>query len=230
MQKKILIVDDDKEIRKLVEIYLRNEGFETISASDGVEAIQVLESQPVDMMILDVMMPRMDGIQTCMKIRENNPIPILMLSAKSEDLDKILGLTSGADDYLSKPFNPLELVARVKSQFRRQDMFKKATRKDESVIQIHDLEIHVDSHEVYVAGNKVKLTPTEFDILKFLALNEGIVMKIEKIYEHVWEEAYYESKNTVMVHIRKLREKIEKDPRNPVYIKTVWGVGYKIEG
>jgi len=230
MRRKILIVDDDKEIRKLVEIYLRNEGFDTISASDGVEAIEKLQDNEIDMVVLDIMMPRMDGIQTCMKIRETNHIPILMLSAKTEDMDKILGLSSGADDYLAKPFNPLELVARVKSQFRRQDMFKTEKRKDESLIAIHDLEIHVDSHEVYVGTKKVKLTPTEFDILKFLAQNEGIVMKIEKIYEYVWKEAYYESKNTVMVHIRKLREKIEKDPRNPVYIKTVWGVGYKIEG
>jgi len=230
MRRKILIVDDDKEIRKLVEIYLRNEGFDTISASDGIEALSVLEKETVDMIVLDVMMPRMDGIQTCMRIRENNNIPILMLSAKSEDMDKILGITSGADDYLSKPFNPLELVARVKSQLRRQEMFKKETRKDESIINIHDLQIRIESHEVYVGEKNVKLTPTEFDILRFLAQNEGIVMKIEKIYEHVWKEAYYESKNTVMVHIRKLREKIEKDPRNPVYIKTVWGVGYKIEG
>ncbi len=187
MRRKILIVDDDKEIRKLVEIYLRNEGFDTITASDGIEAIEKLQDNEIDMVVLDIMMPRMDGIQTCMKIRETNHIPILMLSAKTEDMDKILGLTSGADDYLAKPFNPLELVARVKSQFRRQDMFKTEKRKDESLIAIHDLEIHVDSHEVYVGTKKVKLTPTEFDIFEVpCSKMKGIVMKNRKKYTNTF--------------------------------------------
>lgn len=230
MKKKILIVDDDKEIRRLVEIYLKNEGYETLMASDGVEALDILKREAVDLMILDVMMPRMDGIDACIKAREQYSMPIIMLSAKSEDMDKILGLSSGADDYLPKPFNPLELVARVKSQLRRLAMMSPGNSKDETVIAIHDMEIHIDSHEVIVSGEKVKLTPTEFDILRYLAENEGIVLTIEKIYEHVWKEEFFESKNTVMVHIRKLREKVEKDPRNPVYIQTVWGVGYKMEG
>lgn len=230
MKKRILIADDDREIRRLVEIYLKNEGYDTAMASDGLEALDILKREPVDLMILDVMMPRMDGIEACIKVREQHAIPIIMLSAKSEDMDKILGLSSGADDYLPKPFNPLELVARVKSQLRRMDMMRREHGRDETVIAIHDMEIHIDSHEVIIAGEKVKLTPTEFDILRYLAENEGIVLTIEKIYEHVWKEEFFESKNTVMVHIRKLREKIEKDPRNPVYIQTVWGVGYKMEG
>lgn len=230
MKKKILIVDDDKEIRRLIEIYLRNEGYETLMAADGVEALDMLKRETVDLMILDVMMPRMDGIDACIKAREQHAMPIIMLSAKSEDMDKILGLSSGADDYLPKPFNPLELVARVKSQLRRMDMMRRENGRSDEVIVLHDLEIHIDSHEVIVSGEKVKLTPTEFDILRYLAENEGIVLTIEKIYEHVWKEEFFESKNTVMVHIRKLREKIEKDPRNPLYIQTVWGVGYKMEG
>lgn len=230
MKKKILIVDDDKEIRRLIEIYLKNEGYETLMAADGVEALDALKRETVDLMILDVMMPRMDGIDACIKAREQHAMPIIMLSARSEDMDKILGLSSGADDYLPKPFNPLELVARVKSQLRRMDMMRRDHGRNEEAITIHDLEIHIDSHEVLVAGEKVKLTPTEFDILRYLAENEGIVLTIEKIYEHVWKEEFFESKNTVMVHIRKLREKIEKDPRNPQYIQTVWGVGYKMEG
>lgn len=230
MKRKILIVDDDKEIRRLVEIYLKNEGFDTIMAADGIEALDALKRETIDLMILDVMMPRMDGIEACIKVREEYAIPIIMLSAKAEDMDKIMGLTSGADDYLPKPFNPLELVARVKSQFRRMELLGKGLGHDSRVITIHDLEIHVDSHEVFISGEKAKLTPTEFDILRYLAENEGIVLTIEKIYEHVWKEEFFESKNTVMVHIRKLREKIEKEPRNPVYIQTVWGVGYKMEG
>lgn len=230
MKKKILIVDDDKEIRRLIEIYLRNEGYETLMAADGVEALDALKREPVDLMILDVMMPRMDGIDACIKAREQHAMPIIMLSAKSEDMDKILGLSSGADDYLPKPFNPLELVARVKSQLRRIDMMRKEHGRNDEVIILHDLEIRIDSHEVLVSGEKVKLTPTEFDILRYLAENEGIVLTIEKIYEHVWKEEFFESKNTVMVHIRKLREKIEKNPRTPLYIQTVWGVGYKMEG
>jgi len=230
MKRKILIVDDDREIRKLVDIYLRNEGFETLMAGDGQEALDVVKRETVDLMILDVMMPRMDGIEACIQVRETHAFPIIMLSAKTEDMDKILGLTSGADDYLPKPFNPLELVARVKSQFRRLEMLRRDLPRDEKFIAIHDLEIHVDSHDVLVSGNKVRLTPTEFEILRYLAENAGIVLTIEKIYERVWKEEFFESKNTVMVHIRKLREKIEKDPRNPVYIQTVWGVGYKMEG
>jgi len=227
----ILIVDDEKEIRNLIDIYIRNEGYKTIIAENGIEAIEAINSVNVDLIILDIMMPRMDGIQTCMKIREKRNMPIIMLSAKSEDIDKIMGLTTGADDYITKPFNPLELVARVKSQLRRYFRFNnfEKTVKDTSIIEVDDLVINIATHEVRVSGKDVKLTPREFDILKLLAKNRGIIFSIEKIYQLIWNESFMESGNTVMVHIRKIRQKIEQNPRKPIYIKTVWGVGYKIE-
>ncbi|GFP74362.1 response regulator transcription factor [Clostridium fungisolvens] len=227
----ILIVDDEKEIRDLVEIYLKNDGYNTIKASDGQEALEVLEKNDVDLIILDVMMPKLDGIEACMKIREERNTPIIMLSAKSEDMDKIFGLTTGADDYLTKPFNPLELLARVKSQLRRYIKLNNNViqKKKDNVIEIEDLTINIETHQIDINGKEIKLTPIEFDILALLAENRGKVFSIENIYESVWNESFIQSDNTVMVHIRKIREKLEENPRKPKYIKTVWGVGYKIE-
>ncbi|AQM61477.1 MULTISPECIES: response regulator transcription factor [Clostridium] len=230
-KERILIVDDEKEIRDLVEIYLKGEGYETLKAKDGEEALYLLKGNDVDLVILDVMMPKLNGIETCLKIREESQIPIIMLSAKSEDVDKILGLNMGADDYLSKPFNTLELMARVKSQLRRYKKFNNYQSREENelTVVIDDLVIKLDTHEVFLGENSIKFTPTEFDILVLLAKNRGKVFSMVNIYESVWNQEYMESDNTVMVHIRKIREKIEENPRNPRFIKTVWGVGYKIE-
>ncbi len=228
----ILIVDDEKEIRDLVDIYLKSDGYNTIKACDGVQAINLLQENDVDLIILDVMMPNLNGIEACLKIREMKEMPIIMLSAKSEDIDKILGLNMGADDYLTKPFNPLELVARVKSQLRRFYKFGNkvmSAENDENIIQIDELIMNLETHEVSFGDNMIKLTPTEFDILSLFAKSRGKVFSIENIYESVWNQEFMTSDNTVMVHIRKIREKIEEDPRNPRFIKTVWGVGYKIE-
>ncbi|MGG7177983.1 response regulator transcription factor [Clostridium paraputrificum] len=232
---KILIVDDEKEIRDLVEIYLKGEGYETVKAGDGEEALEILkEDEGIDLVILDIMMPKLNGIEACLKIREEREMPIIMLSAKSEDMDKILGLNMGADDYLTKPFNPLELVARVKSQLRRFYRFNpkvKTQEKEEDTnnIILDELEINLDTHEIFIEGKEIKLTPTEFDILVLLAKNRGKVFSIANIYESVWNQEFMESDNTVMVHIRKIREKTEENPRKPRFIKTVWGVGYKID-
>ncbi len=226
----ILIVDDEKEIRDLIEIYLKNEGYNTLKASDGLEALTLLENNEVHLIVLDVMMPKLDGIQACMRIREERNTPIIMLSAKSEDMDKIMGLTTGADDYITKPFNPLELIARVKSQLRRYiKLNNNSSQNSSATIEIDELTIDTETHEVIVEGKQVRLTPREFEILELLARNRGKVFSIENIYESVWKESFIQSDNTVMVHIRKIREKIEHDPRKPRYIKTVWGVGYKIE-
>ncbi|MFL0196482.1 response regulator transcription factor [Clostridium sp. WILCCON 0269] len=225
----ILVVDDEKEIRDLIKIYLANEGYDVLKASDGLEALRILNNIDVDLVILDVMMPKMDGIETCIKIRQGKNMPIIMLSAKSEDLDKILGLTTGADDYVTKPFNPLELAARVKSQLRRYKRLNMSKRIRKEIIEVEDLVINTVTHEVKVGDRDIKLTPREFNILKLLASDRGMVFSIEKIYESVWKEDFLESDNTVMVHIRKIREKIEENPRKPRFIKTVWGVGYKIE-
>lgn len=228
MNEMILIVDDDTEIRKLITIYLENEGFETIQLANGEEAVQFLQSIDVDLILLDVMMPKMNGVEACMKIREEKNTPIIFLSAKSEDLDKIQGLISGADDYITKPFNPLELIARVKSQIRRSTKYNEAIEQNRRNIQIEDLNINLETRLVYVHGNEIRLTPKEFDILVLLAKNQGMVMSVEKIYEMVWRDDFLKSDNTVMVHITKIREKIEDNPKKPSYIKTVWGVGYKI--
>lgn len=227
----ILIVDDDIEIANLIAIYLQNEGYEVIKAENGLRALEVLNSTNIDLILLDIMMPEMDGIQACMKIREEKNMPIIMLSAKTEDMDKILGLTAGADDYIGKPFNPLELIARVKSQLRRYKKFNGSISSviNENIIEIDELSINTDTHQVKVGEREVKLTPREFGILELLARNKGIIFSNEKIYERVWKEEFFKSDNTVMVHIRKLREKLEDDSRNPKYIKTVWGVGYKVE-
>ncbi|WP_123054557.1 response regulator transcription factor [Clostridium sp. JN-1] len=230
IKQKILVVDDEKEIRNLIGIYLENEGFDIIKAANGIEALKILEHDDICLVILDIMMPEMDGIETCIKIREDKNMPIIMLSAKGEDMDKILGLTTGADDYIAKPFNPLELIARVKSQIRRYTKFNDVYNgKTEKIIEIDDLIINTDTHEVKVGDKLVNLTKREFDILELLAKNRGIVFSTEKIYESIWKEEFYDSYNTVMVHIRKIRGKIEQNPRKPKYVKTVWGVGYKIE-
>ncbi|PUA37839.1 DNA-binding response regulator [Paenibacillus elgii] len=223
----VLVVDDDSEIRDVIHVYLRNEGYRILEAVDGLEALDVLKSNSVQLVILDVMMPRMDGIKTCFKIRETSTIPIIMLSAKEEDIDKITGLTTGADDYVAKPFNPLELLARVKAQLRRQTF--SAKEANDSLIRIQDLVIDKAKHSVTMNGIEISLTPREFSILQLLASSPGQVFSADKIYESVWNEPFGYSDNTVMVHIRNLREKIEDRPREPRYIKTVWGVGYKIE-
>lgn len=225
----ILIVDDEKEIRDLIEIYLTNEGYGTIKATNGVEALEVVEKHHVDLIILDIMMPKKDGIQACMELRKTKNMPIIMLSAKTQDMDKILGLTMGADDYLAKPFNPLELIARVKSQLRRYYTLNSEKPRNENILNLDDITINVNTREVKKGNDLIKLTKTEFDMLEYMTRNIGIVLSVERIYENVWKEEFLESENTVMVHIRKLREKIEDDPRNPRYIKTVWGVGYKVE-
>lgn len=228
-QPTILLVDDEKEIIDLLEIYLKNEGFHLLRAGSGTEALQLLEKEDVDLIVLDIMMPKMDGIQTCMKIREQRNMPIIMLSAKSQDMDKILGLSTGADDYVTKPFNPLELIARIKSQLRRYTRLNVSLPNKEFELEIDDLTINTSTREVRLDGREIKLTPREFAILELLARHRGKVWSIEKIYEAVWREAYLNSDNTVMVHIRKIREKIEDNPRKPRFIKTVWGVGYKVE-
>lgn len=234
-KERILIVDDEKEIRDLIDIYLKGEGYETLKAENGEEALDILGTNDVDLIILDIMMPKVNGIEACLKIREEREMPIIMLSAKSEDMDKILGLNTGADDYLTKPFNPLELVARVKSQLRRYKRFNNAVsqlevqEKEENILEIDELIINLETHEVFRDGEDIKLTPTEFDILVLLGGNRGKVFSIENIYNSVWKQDFMQSDNTVMVHIRKVREKIEEDPRKPKFIKTVWGVGYKID-
>ncbi|MGV8980677.1 response regulator transcription factor [Clostridium sp.] len=225
----ILVVDDEKEIRDLIGIYLSNDGYSVIKANNGVEALNILKDEHIDLIILDIMMPIMDGMEACMKIREYNNMPIIILSAKSEDMDKIMGLTTGADDYVSKPFNPLELLARVKSQLRRYMRGNLIEDMDESIIEVDDLYINTNTHEIKIGDKDVRLTPREFDILLLIAKNRGIVFSIKKIYETVWKEEFMESDNTIMVHIRKIREKIEENPRKPRFIKTIWGVGYKIE-
>lgn len=227
-KKRILIVDDEEDIRDLLEIYLVNEGYDVTKTEDGVEAIEVLEKEEIDLIILDIMMPKMDGIQACMKIRKDKNVPIIMLSAKSEDIDKILGLNTGADDYVTKPFNPLEVVARVKSQLRRCAMVSESKEISSEEIEIGGLQINTATHQVRVDDNEVKLTPTEFSILEVLARNKGRVLSTKVIYESVWNEPAYESESTVAVHIRNIREKIEINPKEPRYLKVVWGVGYKI--
>lgn len=221
-------MDDEKEIRDAIEIYLKNEGIKVIKAADGIEAIEKLNEQPVHLILLDVMMPRQDGITTTFRIREDKNIPIIILSAKAEDTDKILGLQVGADDYVTKPFNPLELIARVKSQLRRYVTLGTYEGKAK-VIDLNGLTLDQSSKEVTAHGEPVKLTPIEYKILELLMTNAGRVFSINDIYELVWKEPSYNAENTVAVHIRKIREKIEIDPKNPRFLKVVWGIGYKIE-
>ena len=228
----ILVVDDEKEIADLVEIYLVSDGYKVYKANNAEEGLEVLNKNQIHLVLLDIMMPGMDGLSMCKKIRETNNIPIIMLSAKSTDLDKILGLGTGADDYVTKPFNPLELTARVKSQLRRYTQLNPNSAVNESEkneIGIRGLTINKDNHKVTVYGEEIKLTPIEFDILYLLASNPGRVFSTDEIFEKVWNEKVYEANNTVMVHIRRLRGKMKEDTRQNKIITTVWGVGYKIE-
>lgn len=227
---KILVCDDDREIVEAIDIYLSQEGYEIRKAYDGEEALKVLKEESVDLLIIDVMMPRLDGIRATLKIREGNNIPIIILSAKSEDADKILGLNVGADDYVTKPFNPLELVARVKSQLRRYTQLGSTPAgSGQAVFCTGGLMINDDLKEVTVDGEPVKLTPIEYNILLLLVKNQGKVFSIEQIYESIWNEDAIGADNTVAVHIRHIREKIEINPKEPRYLKVVWGVGYKVE-
>ena len=226
----ILVCDDDKQIVEAINIYLTGEGFNVIKAYDGYEALELLENNSVALMIVDVMMPGLDGIRTTLKVRETSSIPIIILSAKSEDSDKILGLNIGADDYLSKPFNPLELVARVKSQLRRYTQLGNLNQSsNENVYKCGGLTINDDTKEVFVDDEPIKLTPIEYNILLLLTKNAGKVFSIDEIYKQIWNEEAIGADNTVAVHIRHIREKIEINPREPRYLKVVWGVGYKIE-
>ena len=230
MSKHILIVDDDDKIAKLIEIYLVNEGYDVIKAADGIPALEIVESDDVDLIILDVMMPGLDGISVCLKIRETRTTPILMLSAKDGDMDKITGLMTGADDYMIKPFNPLELVARVKSLLRRSSYAASPPASPQDhIIKIGSLQIDKETHTATVEGNPVKLTPIEFGILFLLASHPGRVFGSEEIFELIWKDKYLESSNSVTVHISRLRDKLEKEMDGEKLIRTVWGVGYKIE-
>ena len=227
----VLVVDDEKEIADLVEIYLVSDGYKVYKASNALEGLEILEKETIHLVLLDIMMPGMDGLEMCRKIRETNNIPIIMLSARSADLDKILGLGTGADDYVTKPFNPLELTARVKSQLRRYTQLNPnaADQFASSEITIRDLTINKDNHRVLVDGEEIKLTPIEFEILFLLASHPGKVFSTDEIFEKVWDEKVYEANNTVMVHIRRLRGKLREESRENKIISTVWGIGYKIE-
>ena len=228
---KILVCDDDKQIVEAISIYLTGEGYQVIKAFDGYDVLKILEKENVDLIILDVMMPGLDGIRTTLKIREKSSIPIIILSAKGEDTDKILGLNIGADDYITKPFNPLEMVARVKSQLRRYTQLGNMNEqsKGEAIYSCGGLVINDDTNEVSVDGELVKLTPIEYNILLLLVRNAGKVFSIDEIYTSIWNEEAIGADNTVAVHIRHIREKIEINSRKPKYLKVVWGVGYKIE-
>lgn len=225
----ILVCDDDREIVEAIEIYLSKEGYNVIKAYDGLEAIEILKKEDVQLLLIDVMMPKLDGLRATLKIREKSGIPIIILSAKSEDSDKVIGLDVGADDYITKPFNPLELIARVKSQLRRYTKLGTIAGQKSNVYTVGGLEVNDDSKEVTVDGESVKLTPYEYKILLLLVKNQGRVFTIKQIYENVWEEEAIAADNTVAVHIRHIREKIEINPKEPRYLKVVWGVGYKIE-
>ena len=226
----ILVCDDDRQIVEAIEIYLNGEGYRILKAYDGQEALDLLKDNEVNLMILDGMMPGLDGLRTTMKVRETSSIPIIILSAKSEDTDKILGLNIGADDYITKPFNPLELVARVKSQLRRYTQLGNLDGSENThVFRCGGLEINDENKEVFVDGKPVKLTPIEYNILLLLVRNAGKVFSIDEIYEKIWNEEAIDADNTVAVHIRHIREKIAINPREPRYLKVVWGVGYKVE-
>ena len=226
----ILVCDDDKEIVRAIGIYLKNEGYWVLEAYDGIEALDILRKEEIHLIIMDIMMPRMDGMQATVRIREEKNIPIIMLSAKSEDYDKIGGLGAGADDYVTKPFNPMELIARVKSQLRRYTTLGSMNQpRNKKTFQSGGLILNDDTKEVTVDGTEVRLTPTEYRILALLTANAGRVYTIYQIYDAVWEEPAFNPENTVAVHIRHIREKIEINPKEPRYLKVVWGTGYKIE-
>lgn len=226
----ILVCDDDKEIVEAIDIYLSQEGYRILKAYDGIQAVNMLKQEEVHLLLIDVMMPNLDGIRATRKIREYSSIPIIILSAKSEDVDKILGLNIGADDYITKPFNPLELIARVKSQLRRYTQLgNMAVPETQAIYTCGGLTVNDDLKVVTVDGETVKLTPIEYNILLLLIKNQGKVFSIEQIYENIWNEEAIGADNTVAVHIRHIREKIEINPREPRYLKVVWGIGYKIE-
>lgn len=228
MASKILVVDDEKEIRNLIEIYLKNEGYTVLKASNGEEALEVLSKEEIQLMILDIMMPKMDGMEVCRRVREHLNIPILMLSAKSEDMDKIAGIMTGADDYLTKPFNPLELSVRVKALLRRAYYFNNMNKED-NIINIENLTIDKNERTVKIGDTEIPFTAREFDILYLLGSNKGKVFSSEEIFTKVWKEDYFGSNNTVMVHMSRIREKLEKYIAGNKIIQTVWGVGYKVE-
>ncbi len=226
----ILVADDDKEIRQAINIYLSNEGMKVYTAADGFCALEILSKNDVHLIIMDIMMPRLDGIQAILKIRQEKEIPIIILSAKSEDADIVLGLNIGADDYITKPFKFLELIARVKSNLRRYVKYDSYQKKKETEeLNVRGLSLHKKTKEVRLDGVEIRLTPIEFGILELLMENIGVIFSIEQIYERVWDEPFLNGENTVAVHIRRIREKIEANPRNPIYLKVVWGIGYKIE-
>ena len=228
----VLVVEDDKQIRDGIEIYLKSQGYEVSKAADGIEGLKILKEKEIHLAIIDVMMPRMDGIHMVMRLRKEYDFPVIMLSAKSEEVDKIMGLNMGADDYVTKPFQPLELLARVNSQLRRYKRFLEMTgqtaAEPENIYRIGGIELNEDTKEVFVDGESVKLTPMEFKILALLMRNPGRVFSAEEIYERVWNERAINT-DTVMVHVRKIREKIEYNPKEPKYLKVVWGIGYKFE-
>lgn len=226
----VLVCDDDKEIVEAIRIYLEQDGYHVIAAYDGVQALDMIKRHSVDLLVIDVMMPKLDGIRATLQIRERSRVPIIILSAKSEDADKILGLNIGADDYLTKPFNPLELVARVKSQLRRYEMMVQPQAAGGMTYRIGGLEVDDERKEVFVDGERVKMTPLEYNILLLFMQHPGKVFSSSQIYESIWNEEALSAENTVAVHIRHIREKIEINPREPRYLKVVWGIGYKLEG
>ena len=224
----ILVVDDEKEITDAIEVYLRNQNYNVFKAYDGVQALEIFDKEDIHLVLVDIMMPRLDGTKATIKIREKSPVPIIFLSAKSEDMDKILGLNIGADDYITKPFNPMELLARVNSNLRRYTNYSNNGISKENILKIDGIELRDDSKELIVDGETVKITPLEYKILYLLMSNPNKVFSIEEIYEKVWKEPAY-NPDTVTVHIRRIREKIEINPGEPKYLKVVWGVGYKFE-
>ena len=227
----VLIVEDEKEICDGIGIYLKNQGYNVFKAANGIEGLEIIDKENIHLAIVDIMMPKMDGITMVMKLRENYEFPVIMLSAKSEEMDKIMGLNIGADDYVTKPFNPMELLARVNSQLRRYKKYLnvvKGKNEKSNIYEVGGIELNTDTKEVTVDGEGVKLTPKEFKILELLMKNPGRVFSAEEIYERVWNEAAI-STETIMVHVRNIREKIEIDSKNPRYLKVVWGVGYKID-
>ncbi|MCQ4637922.1 VanR-ABDEGLN family response regulator transcription factor [Anaerovorax odorimutans] len=229
MDMNILVVDDEKEIADLLELYLRNDGYNVFKFYRGKPALECAETEKIDLALLDIMLPDIDGLEICRRIRENHNFPIIMLTAKGEELDKVTGLTMGADDYITKPFTPLEVVARVKAQLRRFTQYNKGAA-EENVLTIRGLLLNRDTHECTLNEEPVDLTPTEFAILWTLAENQGKVVTSEELFSTVWQEKYFEnSNNTVMVHVRHLRQKLKDSAERPKYIKTIWGVGYKIE-
>ena len=224
----ILVVDDEREITDAIEIYLKNQNHNVFKAYDGSEALEIFQREEIHLVLIDIMMPKVDGLSATLHIRKKSNVPIIILSAKSEDMDKILGLNIGADDYITKPFNPLELIARVNSNLRRYTNYSNASLQKENIIKIGEVELNHESKEVLVDGQSVKVTPIEYKILHLLMNSPNRVFSIEEIYEKVWQEPAY-SPETVTVHIRRIREKIEINPKEPKYLKVVWGVGYKFE-